>query len=43
MPVKYIGFHLQPQGFFDGNPSLDVPVPEACHHPAGDHAQHNGH
>jgi len=43
MPAKYIGFHLQPQGFFDGNPSLDVPVPEACHHPAGDHAQHNGH
>jgi len=36
MPVKYIGFHLLPQGFFDGNPSLDVPG----HHPA---AMHNGH
>ncbi|HEY8642556.1 MAG TPA: primary-amine oxidase [Candidatus Dormibacteraeota bacterium] len=40
MPVNYIGFHLKPQGFFDGNPALDVPVPAACHHPA---AEHNGH
>jgi primary-amine oxidase len=39
MPVNYIGFHLKPQGFFDGNPALDVPVPEACHHPG---AEHNG-
>jgi primary-amine oxidase len=32
MPVSYIGFHLKPSGFFDGNPALDVPVPErACH------------
>jgi primary-amine oxidase len=31
MPVAYIGFHLKPQGFFDGNPALDVP------------GQHNGH
>jgi primary-amine oxidase len=31
MPVAYIGFHLKPQGFFDGNPALDVP------------AHHNGH
>jgi primary-amine oxidase len=40
MPVNYIGFHLKPQGFFDGNPALDVPVPEACHHPM---AESNGH
>ena len=25
MPVEYIGFKLQPNGFFDKNPSLDVP------------------
>ena len=32
MPVSYIGFHLKPSGFFDGNPALDVPAPErACH------------
>ncbi|HEX6348656.1 MAG TPA: primary-amine oxidase [Candidatus Dormibacteraeota bacterium] len=38
MPVKYIGFHLQPQGFFDGNPSLDVPMSHVGHH-----VHHNGH
>jgi primary-amine oxidase len=38
MPVKYIGFHLLPHGFFDGNPALDV----APSHPAH-HAHHNGH
>lgn len=27
MPVAYIGFHLKPVGFFDQNPSLDVPAP----------------
>jgi primary-amine oxidase len=27
MPVHYAGFHLQPDGFFDGNPALDVPPP----------------
>lgn len=32
MPVSYIGFHLKPSGFFDGNPALDVPVPSP-HHP----------
>ena len=32
MPVSYIGFHLKPSGFFDGNPALDVPAP-APHHP----------
>ena len=30
--VSYIGFHLKPSGFFDGNPALDVAAPErACH------------
>jgi len=38
MPVKYIGFHLLPHGFFDGNPSLDVPPSHSAHH-----AHHNGH
>jgi len=27
MPVEYCGFHLMPVGFFDRNPSLDVPPP----------------
>jgi primary-amine oxidase len=27
MPVEYCGFHLLPVGFFDRNPSLDVPPP----------------
>jgi primary-amine oxidase len=32
MPVAKVGFHLLPDGFFDGNPSLDLPRPdEACH------------
>jgi primary-amine oxidase len=32
MPVEYCGFHLIPVGFFDANPSLDVPPPDgACH------------
>jgi primary-amine oxidase len=32
MPVSYIGFHLKPSGFFDGNPALDVPAPQHhCH------------
>jgi len=38
MPVKYIGFHLIPQGFFDGNPALDVPTVELCNH----NGQHSG-
>jgi primary-amine oxidase len=29
MPVEYVGFTLQPFGFFDRNPALDVP---ASHH-----------
>lgn len=28
MPVQYIGFSLQPNGFFDRNPALDVPRPQ---------------
>ena len=31
MPVEYTGFLLQPVGFFDRNPALDVPPS----HPAG--------
>jgi primary-amine oxidase len=32
MPVSYVGFHLKPSGFFDGNPALDVAASErACH------------
>jgi primary-amine oxidase len=33
MPAHHIGFHLKPVGFFDGNPGLDVPLAEHCHHP----------
>jgi primary-amine oxidase len=31
MPVARAGFRLEPVGFFDRNPSLDVPPPRACH------------
>jgi primary-amine oxidase len=31
MPVAYIGFHLKPLGFFDGNPALDVPPARPAH------------
>jgi primary-amine oxidase len=31
MPVAYIGFHLKPHGFFDGNPALDVPPSRPAH------------
>ena len=27
MPVEYVGFKLQPTGFFDHNPALDLPPP----------------
>lgn len=30
MPMAYIGFKLKPVGFFDRNPSLDVPPPDHC-------------
>jgi primary-amine oxidase len=40
MPVDYAGFTLKPVGFFDRNPTLDVPASTAAHcHPAG----HTGH
>ncbi|WP_375405419.1 primary-amine oxidase [uncultured Amnibacterium sp.] len=41
MPVDYAGFTLKPHGFFDRNPTLDVPatIGPACH----DHADHHGH
>ena len=37
MSVSHIGFKLKPTGFFDGNPSLDMPrsVSAGCHHPEG--------
>jgi primary-amine oxidase len=32
MPCEYVGFALKPAGFFDRNPSLDVPPPVGhCH------------
>ena len=32
MPVEYAGFTMLPVGFFDQNPSLDVPPPDHCAH-----------
>jgi primary-amine oxidase len=32
MPVHHIGFKLKPVGFFDRNPTLDVPPPEGHDH-----------
>ena len=32
MPVTRVGFQLRADGFFDGNPALDVPPAEHCHH-----------
>jgi primary-amine oxidase len=45
MPVAYVGFHLKPVGFFDGNPALDMPrSTPACHTGNGhDHEHGNGH
>ena len=37
MPVQRVGFKLEPLGFFDGNPSLDVPPP----HGHGHHHDHH--
>jgi primary-amine oxidase len=31
MPVARIGFALKPNGFFDQNPALDVPLSESDH------------
>ncbi len=34
MPVQHTGFKMEPVGFFDQNPSLDVPAPARhCHRP----------
>jgi primary-amine oxidase len=43
MPVDYAGFTLKPHGFFDRNPTLDVPASIASHgsHEA-DHCAHHG-
>ncbi len=46
MPVTTAGCKLRPDGFFDGNPSLDVPEPasHSCdHHTAGAHVTEAGH
>ncbi|MFD4407755.1 primary-amine oxidase [Nocardia sp. NPDC058499] len=39
MPVEYTGFMLKPVGFFDRNPSLDLPSPHAgaCHADSSSH------
>ncbi len=31
MPIDTCGFTLKPNGFFDRNPTLDVPAPDTCH------------
>ncbi len=41
MPVVYAGFHLKPDGFFDGNPALDMPSPHNHGH-GHDHGHHHG-
>ena len=41
MPVAYIGFHLKPVGFFDGNPALDMPRSAAACHTGNGHADHD--
>jgi primary-amine oxidase len=39
MPVERCGFTLKPVGFFDRNPTLDVPTTAADHcHPGGEHS-----
>ncbi|TVZ04576.1 primary-amine oxidase [Trebonia kvetii] len=40
MPCAYIGFHLKPAGFFDGNPALDLPPSTAASDHCGHHEQH---
>lgn len=38
MPVEYTGFSLKPVGFFDRNPTLDLPRSTSSHcHPSGKH------
>ena len=41
MPVERCGFQLIPTGFFDRNPTLDVPPTPGCEHPGpGESAEH---
>ena len=35
MPMTKAGFALQPVGFFDRNPTLDIPPPGSCHSSPG--------
>ncbi|SKB00150.1 primary-amine oxidase [Agreia bicolorata] len=43
MPVDYAGFTLKPHGFFDRNPTLDVPAVIGAHGGAeADHCAHHG-
>jgi primary-amine oxidase len=34
MPVAKARLRLEPDGFFDRNPALDVPAPNSCHTPS---------
>jgi primary-amine oxidase len=44
LPVEYSGFTLKPYGFFDRNPTLDVPASTSHHcHVDGGHEGHSGH
>ena len=39
MPVERVGFHLKPVGFFERNPSMDVPASAHACHPNGNAAR----
>jgi primary-amine oxidase len=41
MPVDYAGFTLKPHGFFDRNPTLDVPA-SVGRHSTGEHTSEHG-
>ncbi|WP_405578856.1 primary-amine oxidase [Streptomyces sp. NBC_01190] len=44
MPVDSAGFVLKPHGFFDRNPTLDIPPAAGDHcHPGGPHPDHHEH
>jgi len=40
MPLHRTGFSLKPTGFFDGNPALDLPAPDAHGHADSCHVHH---